>query len=394
MNRDLETIRLPEPVERYFREVATMQPPADLMDDVIEKIEASSAPRRTILSFAPLAAAVLSVAVIGAGVWALSSAAPSGPGTILDPGTAPTVTPSPSPIPVAPSPNVDRLPRAGHEVRAITGLSYNRILAYGHGSLWVYDEFSNELIRYDPASGAEQARIELGPTGAHALDDRDAAVVVTPGAVYAAAARDLIVRVDPATNEFTEFASGVAVNALAVDAETLWALDYRADEVLRYALDSGMEVGRIPLSGDPAHLALADGLAWVVTRDGQLVKIDGESSQAVAEHAIGPNPSYVSIAGDSAYVSGHFRPLTRFSISEGRIVVQGGRLGEVRRVEDRLVGLHRDGHVAFLDPDTLEWTGVMDISPFVVATMVEAEDGLWVDIGAEPRTIVLIRLTD
>jgi streptogramin lyase len=397
MNRDLDTIRLPEPVERYFREVATMQPPADLMDDVLERIEASASPRPNFLSFAPLAAAALAITVMGAGVWALASSGPSDAGTVVDPVASPTARPSPSPIRIAPSPNIQELPRVVEETHRLGSVDHYPMLAYGHGTLWMYDWGANELVRYDPASGAEQTRIDLGPPGGQRLDERDAAVVVTPDAVYAAAAGDLIVRVDPATNEFTELASGVPVTALAADAGTLWALDYRRDEVVRYDLDSRSETARIGLSGGPAHLVLDGDVAWVLTRDGMLVSIDATSNDITGEYPVGPNGSFLSVSGDSVYISGQFRPLARFSISEERVAVHGALLGQVRHVHGHLVGLDRAGHVAFLDPETLEWTGVMEIQPFSVATMVETEDGIWIDHASdEPggRNVVFARLAD
>lgn len=403
MNRDLDTIRLPEPVERYFREVATMQPPAELLDDVIEKIEAAPSQPRSILRFVPLVAAALTVAVIGAGAWALASSGQDNSGTIVDPDASPPATPSslptasPSPIPVAPSPDVDALPRPEYETRSISGLDFYPILAYGHGSLWMYDWGGNELVRYDPASGAEQARIELGPIGEQTLDERDAAVVVTVDAVYAAAARDLIVRVDPATNEVSELASGVPVTALAADTDTLLALDHRRDELVRYDLDARTEIARIELSGDPAHLALADGFVWVLTRDGMLVRIDASSNEVVAEYPVGPSGSYLSVVADSVYISGLFRPSARFSIPEERVTMLGAVLGRIHHIDGRLVGLDRDGYLAILDPETLEWTGAIPIEPFTVATMVETEDGIWLDRATDVpggRTVSFVRLAD
>jgi hypothetical protein len=390
MNRDLDTTRLPEPVERYFREVATMQPPAELMDDVLERIEATSAPRRTILSFAPIAAAVLSVAVIGAGVWALSQAGPVGvPGPGAD--ESPIPAQSPTAVPAAASPDVDALPRAEFPMRDLEVAVQYPLRAAGHGSLWISNWDLNTIVRWDPGTGVEQARIDLGRRGVMQRDQRDAAILVTDEAVYAAAPDDRIVAIDPATNDVTEFASGVRAADLATDGSTLWVVDLHYDEVVRFDLATGDEIARILMPDSPSKIDLSAGDAWVVSQVGILVRIDGELNDIAAEYEIGAGKTYLDVAGDAIFISGMFQPLEHFSIRDSAVVRRGANLGEVQLVSGRLVGLDRQGHLAFLDPQTLEWTSVIGVGEFHVGTIVVGAGGIWVDVYHDPdRTTLFV----
>ena len=62
MTRDQLRKELPEPVRRYFQEVARMEPPTDLMDGAITEIELQGAVNRS--SFMPVFAALAATAVV------------------------------------------------------------------------------------------------------------------------------------------------------------------------------------------------------------------------------------------------------------------------------------------------------------------------------------------
>lgn len=69
MNRETLDTELPEPVRRYFEEVAHMEPSTDLMDGVITEIEMQGAVNRfsSVPVFAALAAAGVLIAAVVAG---------------------------------------------------------------------------------------------------------------------------------------------------------------------------------------------------------------------------------------------------------------------------------------------------------------------------------------
>lgn len=66
MNRETLRTELPQPVRRYFEEVARMEPPADLMDGTITEIEMQGAVNRS--TFTPVFAALAATAVVIAAV--------------------------------------------------------------------------------------------------------------------------------------------------------------------------------------------------------------------------------------------------------------------------------------------------------------------------------------
>lgn len=390
MNRDLDTTRLPEPVKRYFREVATMQPPADLMDDVIEQIERTS-PRRTTMSayFLPVAAALLVAAVIGGGAWAMSPAGPFGAGVAPD-----RASPSALPAPPtgAPSPDPEALPSVGEIEREVRiGPAYP-LRAIGHGSLWMYEWPLGYVNRFDPETGDLQAQVE---TGEHPnADHRDAAILVTEEVVYAAASDERVVAIDPDTNAVTDFVEGVRASSLAIADDMLWATDYHHDEVVWFDLTTGEELGRIGIPGNPIALVVEPGTAWVVGADGTLAQIEIATRRRVATYDIEAGASTLVMRGDSLYISGESRAAERFDLILRAVVATGANLDHVVSVDDRLVGVDRNGHVAILDPETLAWTGVLEIGAFDRAAVMVDGDALWVDALREPRVALRVLVSD
>jgi hypothetical protein len=124
MNRSQFRGDLPEPVSRYFDEVAVMQPPNDLLDAAIVEIERTPQVDR----FSPLApvglaaAAVVGLALLFSGFFSSAPMNVGGDETPI-PSVAPTPTPSP---------------------RALGGGVYAYLLVEGEGpggrpwSYWVY----------------------------------------------------------------------------------------------------------------------------------------------------------------------------------------------------------------------------------------------------------------
>ena len=100
MNRERLRQELPEPVHRYFEEVARMEPPNDLMDSAMAQVESEARVSRFSLPafFAISAAAVALVAavLIGANLF--------GGGGLIGGTQTPTPIASASPTPIADSP--------------------------------------------------------------------------------------------------------------------------------------------------------------------------------------------------------------------------------------------------------------------------------------------------
>jgi len=99
MNPEQLRNELPEPVRRYFEEVARMEPPDDLMQTAIAEME--SLPRTrgfSLLRIGPLATGLAAIAVIVAVVFGFNL---FNRGGTAGPGDTPHPTATPSPTPVA-----------------------------------------------------------------------------------------------------------------------------------------------------------------------------------------------------------------------------------------------------------------------------------------------------
>ena len=118
MNRSQLRGDLPEPVRRYFLEVATMEPPSDLLDAAVAEIEQTPHVNRfSLIPIVAFAAAVVAAVAILASTLLPSGGQniggePSPTATDAAPSVAP-VAPSATPLPIASLPPLDGLPSAG-----------------------------------------------------------------------------------------------------------------------------------------------------------------------------------------------------------------------------------------------------------------------------------------
>lgn len=114
---------------------------------------------------------------------------------------------------------VASLPLPGHAPR----------LAVGAGSVWVPDADNGDLLRIDPATTSVLATIDVADVGAAAVAASDTEVWL---GVFP---QDAVVRIDPATNQVVE----------------------RIDKVI-----------------GPTEIVIRDGVVWVASLNGDLVRID------------------------------------------------------------------------------------------------------------------------
>lgn len=191
-------------------------------------------------------AATITLVVVTMGI--VLSQTGTGPGSTATP--TPTSSPSRSP---SPSPSAPPSP-----VSTTLGTSSARSLSLGtdaapiavieaFGSIWVANIHANEVRRYDPATMAEQARIDV-PSAAW--------FAVTDGALWATNQNGrALSRIDPASNTVVATVGDVPPCAEPVVAfDSLWQSACDARVILRIDPATNEVLDRIPSEG---HLFLA-----------------------------------------------------------------------------------------------------------------------------------------
>lgn len=147
------------------------------------------------------------------------------------------------------------------------------------GSLWVVAPDGPEpaVVRLNPVSGAEQARVAL-PGG-------ECEGIAAGFESIWACTPDGLARIDPATNAITAsvpFPTGLTYGRPAVGDDAIWALsgDIITSDVVRVDPASNAVTATYPLGHAASQLAYGLGYLWATaTRDGLLLRIDPASGE-------------------------------------------------------------------------------------------------------------------
>ena len=282
-----------------------------------------------------VAAVVIAVLVIG-GPLLERLAGPGGPPTPLPGLPSPVASGPPSPgASVVPSGSA--MPDLGSvATRTIPLATQPSAVGNEFNSLWVAD-LDGTLLRLDPASGEEQARIALDAPGCGPiLADAHALWLMTCGAPGSPDATDATtIRVDPATNTVVDRyeddePDGVGIAALsgavwfisgpreltAVGAETggrletidvdrpirhlagnfgsLWVTPIGEPRVSRLDPADGTEIASIPLSGESGYLTGTGDSIWVAEPHQWLMaRIDPTTNAAEGEYFAAPGADHI-----------------------------------------------------------------------------------------------------
>jgi YVTN family beta-propeller protein len=159
-------------------------------------------------------------------------------------------------------------------------------IAYGHGSLWVTDVSSNDLlVRLNPDTGAVEAEISVDfPTDVGVTAD---AVWVTNYEAFT------LTRIDPATNQVV---AAIQVGGSPVDlaaADAIWVANRSSGSLSRVDPATNQEVTAIPLFAPGStstriqanEVAVGAGAVWVT--DGfTLHRIDPDTNTVVASASV------------------------------------------------------------------------------------------------------------
>lgn len=191
------------------------------------------------------------------------------------------------------------------EVAFETGAAWGP-LAFGSGSVWALGADGgviNQLVRIDPAA-MTATKIPLGhgaSTLAYGFD-----------AVWVTAPQDgMVLRVDPATQEVSEFVSGLARPQLvSVGPDSVWVTLQGSEEmapdepsVVRIDPDDGSVLAEIPTGAAVMHVWPDADAVWVCGRDLFLARIDPATNEVVETLSGPPSTCAVTVGFGSVWAT-------------------------------------------------------------------------------------------
>jgi hypothetical protein len=192
----------------------------------------------------------------------------------------------------------------------VVGAPYN--VAYGFGSLWVAVE--RALVRLDPATGAVQARVEVGgrPWGIEIAES-----VVWVGNLN----NQTIAAVDPGTNAVRRriVLDGAPVG-VAVGGGALWAANNDDDRVWRLNPATGEILGVTHVGDTHEFVGYSEGRVWVASEDGTVAQLDAATGAVTKTLVAGRDVDYLGFSPGSVWASNYASPyLWRIDAANGTI---------------------------------------------------------------------------
>lgn len=381
MNRDQLHTELPEPVRRYFKEVARMEPPRDLLDATIAQVETQPRINRFSLptAFAAAGAAAVILIAIAFGVFNLALGPPTGAEG------SPSLTPlaSPTEPPIVTPPPLDGLPSAGTvEGRFPVGdAGFPALVA--HGSIWLSNGETGVLTRVDPATGQITGTVDANPNPETTRYDQLA--VADESFVWAIGADQTLVKIDPTTNQVVErIEIGTLGYRLGLHGDAIWVTDLD-NSLTRLDTNTGEVALTVTITSWPGGLGVTDDAVWVTPYQADdLVQLDPQTGDVIDTYDVSSFGMQIVPDGAGAlYITGNQeRPLERFSIADGRVMARAEEI-TVTLVGETLYGL-RERNLVVIDRQTLEWTAALDLGGAVSANSLLSADGfLWIAQGTD-----------
>lgn len=383
---------LPEPVRRYFLEVAKMQPPADLLDAALAEIEQS--PRINRFAALPIFGFVAAAAaVIGLLVYTMMNPAPPDVGVEPTPSPgASQAAPSLTPVPIATLAPIEGLPSAGSVVATYDVGDAGHPVLFAHGSVWLSNAATGTLTRMDPETGELTGSVEVNPDPEH--DRYDLNAVADDRWVWATGLDNRLVKIDPQTNEIVErILIETLVYRMVLHDGQIWITDLDAGgHLLRVDAATSEIVADARHALWPAALAVTDTDVWMAPYQGdRLARIDPETAQTLDGFSVAPFSMAIVPFGDALYLSGNQeRPLERFSLADGAVTARVPEMSAAVH-GDRLFGLrYVDGAFMELDPVTLQPRSATVIEGGETAIGLFGDGRFYVAQGeGDPRIVVI-----
>jgi streptogramin lyase len=386
---------LPEPVRRYFLEVAKMTPPADLLDAAVAEIERT--PRINRFSAAPiLGFAAAAAVVVGLLIYTFMNPAPPDVGDEPTPSPStsqavPTETPEPTPLPIATLAPIEGLPSAGAVIATYDVGDAGHPVLSAHGSVWLSNAAAGTLTRMDPATGELGAVIDVNPDPQ--TDRYDLSAVADDRWVWATGVDNSVVKIDPQTDEVVDrFDIGTLMYRMVLHDGSIWVTNLdQGGRLIRF--DTASEEVAIEefYSNWPAALAVTDSDVWMAPYQGDdLWRIDPATGQGVEMFEVAEFSMQISVIGDSLYLTGNQgRPAERFSTTDGAAAARVPEMA-LAAAGDRLYGITYDGAVMELDLATLQPTSALTIEGGETYGGLFADGLLYLIQGeADPRIVVV-----
>ena len=391
MNRTHRHGDLPDPVQRYWMDLRHVDPPTDLLDEVVADIE--KAPRPLWFSFVPvaglLAAASVAIAVLTLNLW------PTPPHPVGTDESARASSPSPSAsssaaLPPGVVPIRDDPPRSTVPVLEADITEWNVDVTgwptlTAHGSVWFGNSETGQLTRVDADTGEVSDVIDVNPNPS--TPDWDQLASADDRWVYASGLDETIVQIDPSTNEIVRrIPIGTVPYRMEIYDGDAYITDLDRGHVTRVDLEAGEVVWQARHGFRPSGLEVTEGAVWVaIYGEARMLRLDPATGEALEEYPIYVFGMDILYDGEGAlFIMGNQdRPLERFSIAQGRVTDRIAAMGAVFHDGD-LYGLHREGYLVRLDPATLQWLALVEVAPGVPnheLSVGEGEGAVWLSAG-------------
>jgi streptogramin lyase len=233
------------------------------------------------------------------------SASPASSGSAEPASLAPSEAPTPLPTPAATT--------AGEHPALVVELGLDQApidVVVAFGSVWVANHHSDDVVRIDPETGLEQARIPFtdGTGPAWFAVSADGMWVTRQNTVG-------IARIDPETNELDPVQSGTLspCGAPAIARGAVWY----------YACDDG-QMARVDLASGDASVIAADALSNPVAVDDDLYAIGPDGIVRLAEDG----ETWTAVGGCCGFLGG-FAGGTLWLLDEDQVVRVDPASGEV-----------------------------------------------------------------
>jgi YVTN family beta-propeller protein len=195
----------------------------------------------------------------------------------------------------------NRTPRQGTGVGALQTASRCGLAATGQ-SAWVATNIPPGLVRVDYHRASAKSSVVLAIPLAHA----PSAIAVGADSVWAVDGdQDVVRRIDPASGKVLRIIrAGNAPVAIAVGEGAVWVANGDDDSVSRIDPRTSSVTKAISVGDQPAAVATGGGSVWVANSgDGSVSRIDPETNHVIDTFSVGHSPQGVAVSGGAAWVT-------------------------------------------------------------------------------------------
>jgi YVTN family beta-propeller protein len=195
----------------------------------------------------------------------------------------------------------NRTPRQGTGVDALQTASRCGLAATGQ-SAWVATNIPPGLVRVDYDRGSATSSVVLATPLAHA----PSAIAVGADSVWAVDGdQDVVRRIDPDSGKVLRtIRAGNAPLAITVGEGAVWVANRDDDSVSRIDPRTSSVAKAISVGEQPAAVATGGGSVWVANSgDGSVSRIDPRTDRVIDTFSVGHSPQGVAVAGGAAWVT-------------------------------------------------------------------------------------------